>query len=238
MSANTKSESRTGGWMASCKLTRDAQWAALLSTDQPGVRPLTPAKRVAIEQALDGLAEIFGGECEWMLTGGLAIAATMGRFYRDANDLDIAVDQDQLARLVEVAQKRGYEFFVRRGALKVFPKTRLTFYQRIAPAQASSNWWRRFRLIRTGRNGWRASSISMLDFIDVYAYECRDGLVRSNGSDMRVSVTENCGAVYTSISGRKVLLRGMGYMAHIKRLQGGEKDRFDLEMMRQHGLPC
>lgn len=236
MAENIKAYVREGWWLGAFKLSREVQWAALLSTDQPGVQPLSPAKQAAIERALDGVAEIFGDQCEWMLTGGLAIAATMGRFYRDANDLDIAVHQDQLTRLVRVAQDHGYEFFARRGATKVFPKKRLTFYQRIEPARAADNWGRRFRLIRTGRGGWRAASISLLDFMDVYAYDCRDGVVRSNGSDMQVAATENCGTIYTTVTGRKVPLRGMGYMAQIKRLQGGEKDFLDLEMMRQHGL--
>lgn len=224
-----------GWWLFAGRLGRRFGFALLVSVDQPDFRTLPLGKDQAIEAALDNLAEVLGDKCEWMLTGGLSIAAKAGCFFRDHDDVDVAVHEDELGRLVEVATAHGYDFFCRVGATRISPKRRMTLYRRLSPKQAAQDWFRRFRLLRV-ENGWRAARLTLADFMDIYAYRQEGDWVVSNGSDMRVPATVNKGELYFARSGRKVTLRGMAYMAEIKRRRMGEKDVADLEAMQKHGL--
>ncbi|MCX6895827.1 MAG: hypothetical protein NTZ16_10095 [Verrucomicrobia bacterium] len=159
-----------GWWLAAGGCGRRAGYAVLVSVDQPGLRPLPPGKDRMIAAALDNLARVLGEDCAWMLTGGLSIAAAMGRFYRDHDDFDIAVHQDELARLVAVAESHGYGFFCRLGATRISPTRRVTLYRRMAPEQAARNWHRRFRLLRVGTGGWRMAPLALSDFVQRVGY--------------------------------------------------------------------
>ena len=219
--------------MAAVNFGRKAGWAVLIHEDVPKIRPITPDRQATLEQALDNLAEIFADKCDWMLTGGLAIAFSLGKFYRDHGDFDIAIDKEDLPQLVKVAEHNGYGLFHRKSSMKISSTKRITFFRRIQPEEADQCSDNRIRLLRVGKSGWAFSPASLLTFLDIYPYVTRNGTVTSCGANVSVPVEQNRGAFYPTASGHKVSLRNLAYLKKIKENRVGDKSSFDMDFLKK-----
>ena len=228
---------RPGCWLLTLGGRSRFGWALLLQVDVPEkITTLPPAGERVLAESLDGLAEIFGNRCHWILTGALSIATTIGRFYRAHHDLDIASSVDETERVTQVASLAGYALFRRAGSTKVGFRRRLTFYRTIKPKAMASWPTTQIRFLRAGRIGWRVGRLALLDAIDFYTYEDTDGHMITRNPPMRIRMPKNHRPTYRTISGREIPLQDMAYMREVKRILGSPKDELDLTMLAQANL--
>jgi hypothetical protein len=227
---------RPGYWLAAFNLGPLGGFVCVVSVDEPKVKDLTPENKEMLAHTLDGLAEIFADKCDWMLTGALAIAAAIGKFYRHHHDLDIAAQKDEIPQVVKVARAAGYNLFHRMGSTKIWSKKRLTIFRRIRIEDILKCGDERVRLLHVGINGWRLARMSLLDAVDIYPFTTQDGWASSCHSPVRVPISQLKGKNYITLSGRELPVRGMAYMEQYKKYRKEEKDLLDLDMMQQAGL--
>src|SRR4030042_2799982 len=112
------------------------------------LRRAMPEDIVDMEEDLDSLARLLEGDFAWCLAGGMAIPASLGRFYRRHTDIDIEVEGSNLGRLVEKARAEGYGLFSR-GAVARLGKTTMVFhFVPLTEAEALTGRWGAIRLAR------------------------------------------------------------------------------------------
>jgi hypothetical protein len=193
------------------------------------------------EQELGGsvckLANILGDSSLWTLTGSLAIAMNLGRFYRDCNDADILADKENLERLILGAKKKGYELFNRLADIKVSPIKNIYVYQNIPVSQVKTNY-RHLKLIRVDSRESAFDGDGILDSIEIFPYERIDErTVKSLDKGFIFS-----GQISTKMKtedGQEISVASREYLQRIKEVfiekrdQPRKKDVLDLAILKE-----
>lgn len=65
------------------------------------------------------------------VVGGLSIGLTEGRFYRNPQDFDIALFQEDFPKFHEYMKSRGYGFVIKTGHTHISPKHDLNMYSEV-----------------------------------------------------------------------------------------------------------
>lgn len=223
---------KPGAWIAAA-----GGLALVLERDAEKIQAVQPQDEKMLKASLDGLAEIFGDRCAWWLTGALSIAVAVDQFYRLPGDVDIAAEMAEGEQVVAVAGAADYHLFARVGSTKVGFGRRLTLFRRITWAKMKAGAHGRIRFLRVGPNGCRWARMALIDALDFYLFQTRDGWFSTRFPPMRFPLADLNNSIQTTSSGRKIPLLGTNYLISLKKRRGEEKDRLDLAMLETVGLP-
>ncbi len=198
------------------------------------------------DMALDHLAGVLGSMKRAVLTGGLAIPATLlaqhpgtrPRFYRQHYALHVGVARSQFPELVQqtLLADHYYPFArLRMISIKDNAGTKVSkedmYYslswnevQKLARGERMGRvyrWFRKsknIRLIRVESNlGEIAPHESLTDYIDVYLHHYRGGKLRSNDDCSRECPRYFNGAKLYTFSGKPLNVVNLAYLELIKR---------------------
>lgn len=212
---------------------RIGKYSVLINPFRRGaLRSITPEAARNAESSLDKLVDILKGNFEWVLSGGLAIPTTIGSFYRIHDDIDIGIHERDLGKLAETAAAKGYGLFSRIFMTKVSPSRKIDVYKSVSAEEALEKQSKKLRLVRLGENGKIARHDNLLAYFDVYTHYYEDGELVSNEEGIRVPLFNNYGRAYTTVSGKKIIVRALEYIEQLKLAGKDEKDRHDLHILR------
>ncbi len=185
-----------------------------------------------LELNLDRLVGIVNGDFEWVLTGGLAIPTTLGKFYRTHRDIDIGLNENDLEFLVKTIRENGYDLFSRRIMVKLSSKYKLDVYKSVSVEEVLAERCKHLRAVRLN-NKKIVRHISLLDYFDVYLHHYEDEKLVSNDGKIKIPILDSFGRVYVTCSGKEIRIRSLRYIEQLKR-QGKDKiDKYDLEVIKQ-----
>ncbi len=208
---------------------------------------------------LDNLAELVTPVQLVVLTGGLAIDATLlalhpettPRFYREHYAVHLGVARYRFPELVKRAYQTGNYYPFSRAFLNQLGEETGTkkdaYYplpwnevEAIARGEKLGRIFgvfrknRNIRLIRIeGETGEITPHIGLLDYMDVYLHYYRNGRLVSNDDHRRDCPLYFSGIPCTTMSDKKLPLVNIRYLEQIKserfKKKCGETDRYDLE---------
>lgn len=212
------------------------------------VRPILAADdpRIAeYETTLDTLASLIAGMRRTVLTGGLAIPATMlarypettPRFYRQHNALHIGVARSEFPNLVQRLHRHSYYLFARTKMVPIKDEQGIRFAK--TDQYYSLSWHEIERMARGERlgrifgfypktknlrfikiengTGEIAPHEKLEDYIDVYFHYYRKGKLCSNDDKQRGCSGYFQGATYTTSSSFQLPIVNLHYLQQIKR---------------------
>jgi hypothetical protein len=186
------------------------------------------------ERSIDCLPDILGHQSTWMLSGGLAVPASVGRFYRIHYDIDIGVFEGDLDTVIETAGRNSYGLFSRRIMTKI-PGTdlKVDIYRSVSVSEVKDKHPKNLRLVRL-ENDQPVHHAHLLDYFDVYPYSVKDGIVRSFEGNICIPEEEDRLGKYTTISGMEIQVRSPAYIRALKEKRGSPKDLLDLALLNAH----
>ena len=188
------------------------------------------------EKALDTLSTILGEDFSWRLAGGLAIAVTIGRWYRVHRDIDILVSINDFSVLIEKARMHGYALFSRPWWVRLPLHRKIDIYKASTPSDALNDTSQCLRLVKVDGNETIMKHIDLLHHIDIYIYCIVDGEMVFAKFPRRLPTTCLDGRTYTTRSGRKMPVVHLKYIERVKSIGFGRVDRHDLAQIRMWAL--
>ena len=206
-----------------------------------GIAPVTHEKARELEQKVDELTGILGDNIPWALGGGLAIALTIGKFYRVNSDADILVDSKNLDRLAEQARAKGYELFLRLADIKLSPRKNLYVYQEATEEIARKADYRHLKLIKVDEQGRaKDDDRDILGSIEVLSNTQIDESTVLTEKRFLFTSEKMFQSGYKTISGRPLILSSLDYLIKIKEFfiekKGNNprpKDVLDLRLLNE-----
>ena len=188
-----------------------------------------------MEEDLDSLARLLEGDFAWRLAGGMAISASLGRFYRRHTDIDIEVEGSNLGRLVEKARAEGYGLFSRGAVARLGTTTMMFHFVPLTEAEALTGRWGAIRLARVRDDGSILPRVRLHDWIDVHVYWIKDGVsVFHNG--MRAPATLLNGVEVVTKSGRTIRAVDVRQVLAFKKCYFSVMDRYDKRVINRYLL--
>ncbi|VVB79577.1 Uncharacterised protein [uncultured archaeon] len=200
---------------------------------------VTPEREIELKRSISDLGEIIGGGFPWILTGSLAVALNVKRFYRDCNDVDIILNRKDLSQMINSAGSRGYRLCHRLASLKVSSQKNLYVYQEIDENGALKQNYKHLKLIRRDSLGNLVDNEGILDSIDLFPYEQIDE--ENVMVDGEVLFPEERLSVHTETPrGQKVLIASPDYLMKFKeqyiekrRRSAPPKHALDLKVLKE-----
>jgi hypothetical protein len=181
--------------------------------------------------ALEKLAVIIPENIDWVLTGGLALACSMGRSYRANEDIDIGVNRRHLQVLAKAAYTHGYVMASRPIMAKISPTTKIDLYRVLQPHEVEAFAGARLQLLRKNEEG-SFDHQGLMSYIDVFPYEVDRGIVHNAGSSF--SQESHTLQNYFTPNGYKVPLRNPALLKQMKAARKKPKDLADIAAIEQN----
>lgn len=198
------------------------------------LRQVSPDQAQYLEQALDELARLLSGAATWELSGGLAIAATIGRFYRMHDDIDINVDIEDLNEFVAHARKQGYALFGRGLIVRTSLNTKIDVYKALSTTEAATGKHRHLRLARVDPDGLIVPHRQLTDYIDLYPYTIEKNEIVDLLTNQRAPLSHRYASSYTTLSGNVVRNVDLRLVARGKRMRFWPADMLDRKLIREY----
>jgi len=149
---------------------------------------ISPRKKFLDERAsqqlnreIETLGEfVCGAGMDVYLVGGVAVALTVGNFYRNHSDFDLALFDRNLGDFYEYCSSRGYELVTREGfpSLHISPFHHLYVVSETDPRRALNKAQTRLRILLKGEGLVRMLR-SRTDYIDLFLLQERGRYIRS-----------------------------------------------------------
>lgn len=194
------------------------------------VKPISDEQIKEVKRCLGELAEILDGDFSWVLSGGLAIPATKGTFYRVHGDIDIGLHQDDVFKLTECTKNKGYSLVSRKIMAKISSQKKLDIYKEVTPEEALENKCENLRLVRKDEQGRLVEHKHLLDYFDVYLHHFESGFLVSKDGKMRIP-SDVPSVTYTTLSGKEIMLRPLEYIVELKKDRRNEIDQYDINFL-------
>lgn len=212
----------------------------------------------AYKEALDVVAQLCEGVRGYVLTGGLAIPATTGCFYRAHRALHLGLQRDELPLFLECMSENNYYLFSRidmrrkivgRGWKRdVYEPLTLEEIKRLVAGQqlekrcaGLSNKAENLRLIQVVHLGGTIQSHqSLTAYLDLYLhwYDAAGYLASNDDQKKRNLPTYFSGGFYEAKGGRKLPLVNLEYLLQRKSERYARKkretDRYDVKRIKEY----
>ena len=163
----------------------------------------------------------------WLLAGGLAVPFTLGRFFREHNDIDVMVPFTSMPSACVQFRSAGYQLYKRviashntRSVIIRYPVRNIT---KIKPNLNCSM----LRIKGDGQYG-------ILDKIDMHPFETKNGVLLSDyrGPILEVNAPLHSDPIETGLDTQFQCL-ALSYVARLKRVRHGVKHQIDLVAIEQ-----
>lgn len=195
------------------------------------LRKAAPPHVAEMEASLDAVALMLGDRLVWHLSGGLAIPATIGRFYRRHADIDVRVENCVLPELVKRAQGFGYLLFAHLGAIRLSHTRRVDRYRPLTTAEALTGRWKGLRLVRSRSDGTVIPIKRLQDSLDLHVYEIRKDVMTNLRNGRHVPAELLNGATYITGSGFRIRVVDLQFVLACKKYYFSAADRLDKRMI-------
>jgi len=220
---------------------------------------LTPddAQISKYKTALDLLAQLTAGMKDYVLTGGLAIPATTGKWYRVHRALHLGLEIKQLPEFLDHVSHNNFYLFSRlRMRRHLMPRNqKRDIYEPVTLREISQlvnkqclgkrcgglmDKTENLRLIQITHTAGKVQPHQHLfDYIDIYLHwQDEEGYLCSNDDRKRIVPDYFKGATYNTKSGGKIPVVNLEYLRQIKSERFARKkretNRFDLQEISEY----
>ncbi|MBT3405231.1 hypothetical protein HN832_05030 [archaeon] len=186
-----------------------------------------------LKRDLDELSRILGQDVEWCLTGGVAIPLTLGSFYRIHRTIDVAVDESNFGALVSKARESNYGLFSRRFMTKVSSSLKLDFYREVLPEEVLKENLHHVKFLRLDKFGKPVNNNFRLDSLDVFLDHTEGEELVSDCGRFRIPRFRR-GATYSTLSGVRINVRPLEYLAQVKEKRNSDIDKHDFLILSSY----
>ena len=187
--------------------------AVVSPVSSKSIRPISSERANEICRALDFLPSIFGNT-SWSLTGGLVVPLTVGYFYRDHDDLDIALDERDLLRARNSVAEHSYGLFSRVAMAKISGGKKIDIYKEPTAREILSGNLKHPRFVKLDNIGSISLDAGLLSYIDVYPYRLVGNKLVHYLDNISFSATSARGTPYVTLSGHSLPMRSVEYFVN------------------------
>ena len=199
-------------------------------------QPITKERQEVIEDSLDELAKMLPQEIPWTLSGGIAIPLTLGKFYRNHYDIDIAFPESSLKDIVSNIEKHNYKLASRAMMMHTYRNQKLSIYKFMNVDEALSKRKSNMdlRLVKI-KDGEIVPHSHPLHYIALFPhhYDTKLGCIISNEDNLRVPFDYLDGGTYITKSGKEMKLVNLLYSDLIRQKKKDKTSQLDREMIKK-----
>ncbi len=186
----------------------------------------------AYQKVLDRVAEFGEHLPGWVLTGGLAIPAAIGYFYRKHRAVHLGILASELPKFLITMSAHQYYLFARTQMRTISETTKRDVYVPLMPEEIEKitrleplgkSWFgggeksENLRLIKVGEDGIVYPHENLLSYFDIYLHDEREEKLISNDDEPREMQGYFTGESYHTIHDRIVPLVNLEYLRLIKK---------------------
>ena len=209
-----------------------AEWVSRVRIVRDGRRFAHDSSRY--RERLSELAAVLDG-IPWLLAGGLAIPMTLGRFYRDHSDIDVAFPVEEFPRLDAAMREAGYYLSTSRP-MSLFGALRCALS---IPVSATGTFVRRRprKLKYRDHTGARPAG-QLLSVVEVMPYRVVDGVWTTCDGRFRVPLARPLAGYRTKTSaGHEIACLDLHYVGEVKKRIADPKHTLDLAVIAAQREP-